>query len=197
MSGANNYHEWKTIIFVATACCNTDFSARERRSTGARAHACSSLLWSISENVDAALCLPSFSSLALLPPTVSVLESAVRQQPAHHEYKKRQTSKLRKKKKSQHRLGQAQGTQAVQRQAGSEHSASHKDAFSCRTGGKNIKKEEKGFSKRRGASGDLLERHRAACGGMKCSHIAPPMESHVLFLLLHEKLTENPQLDAL
>lgn len=37
--------------------------------------------------------------LALLPPTISVLESAVRQQPAHHEYKKRQTSRLRKKKR--------------------------------------------------------------------------------------------------
>lgn len=100
MNGANNYDEWKTIIFVATPCCNTDFSARERQSTGAQAHVCSSSLWSISENVNAALCLPSFSSLALLPPTISVLESAVRQQPARHEYKKRQTSKLRKKKES-------------------------------------------------------------------------------------------------
>lgn len=48
---------------------------------------------------------------------------------------------------SQHSLGQAQGTQAVQREAGSERSASHKDAFSCRAGGgekkKNIKEEEK------------------------------------------------------
>lgn len=76
----------------------------------------------------------------------------------------RQARKRKKKrgKKSQHRLGQAQGTQAVQREVGSERSASHKDAFSCRVSwGESIKDEEKKGKgrkkKRKDASGDLLE----------------------------------------
>lgn len=72
----------------------------------------------------------------------------------------RQAKRKKKKRgeKSQHRLGQAQGTQAVQREAGSERSASHKDAFSCREGwGENIKDEEKkgGEKKEKDAPRDL------------------------------------------
>ena len=52
--------------------------------------------------------------------------------------------KKKKKKKDERRLGQAQGTQAVQRQADSQRSASHKAAFSCK-GGKHNKKWE-GFT---------------------------------------------------
>lgn len=61
------------------------------------------------------------------------------------------------------------------RQGGSERSASHKAAFSCR---KKNNKKRKGFTekgkKMRGTSGDLLEQHSAACGGMKGGHIASP-----------------------
>lgn len=77
--------------------------------------------------------------LAFFTPGISVLESAQRQQPAHHKCKERQA-----KKKKGLRLGQAQGTQAVQRQAGS---GSRKAAFSCRKktirSEKDSQKEEK------------------------------------------------------
>lgn len=147
---------------------------------------------SICEIVDTASYLPLYSVLALFPPRISVLESAQRQQPAHHEYKERQTS--------QRRLGQAQGTQAVQRQAGSERSAT-KLHFHAGQVKRIRRKREK---KMRGTSGDLLERHSAACGGMRGGHIAspwrtkdPPYLSFSLFLLLNEELEENPQLDGL
>lgn len=108
---------------------------------------------SLREILDTASHLPLYIFLALPPSRISMLESAQRQQPARHEYKGRQTSRRRgkkkKKRKSQRRLGQAQGTQAVQRQAGSEHSASHKAAFSCRTK-KTLRKWKRIHRKRKG-----------------------------------------------
>lgn len=113
---------------------------------------------SLREILDTASYLPLYIFLALPPSRISMLESAQRQQPARHEYKGRQTSRRRggkkKKRKSQRRLGQAQGTQAVQRQAGSEHSASHKAAFSCRTK-KTLRKWKRIHRKRKAGGGEV------------------------------------------
>lgn len=109
-----------------------------------------------------------------------LITSVKRDRRASRQERKKQNNKIKKKTQHTHthrqwHLGQAQGKQAVQRQAGSEHPASHKAAFSYR---KKNNKKQKGFTERArkkvGAFGDLLEQHFAACRGIKGGHIASP-----------------------
>lgn len=67
-----------------------------------------------------------------------LITSVKRDRWASRQERKKQNNKIKKKHNThtqrdrQWHLGQAQGKQAVQRQAGSEHPASHKAAFSYR-----------------------------------------------------------------
>lgn len=93
--GSMNKMEYKKIIFVLPPLIimmmfQTEYEYAGLLSVPAcacmrvRPYVCSCLIWSIYEIAHIASYLPLCSFLALFPPGISVLESAQRQQPAHH-----------------------------------------------------------------------------------------------------------------
>lgn len=98
-------------------------------------------------------------------------------------------------------MGQAQGTQAVQRQAELEHSASHKAVFLPRMRKKKTKtkcrKDSQERKSRKGTSGNLLAQHSVTCGDVKGIQtvspeaVDPPHPSLSPFLPKNEKVCET------
>lgn len=103
---------------------------------------------------------------------MSVLASIRRRHPARHRQTGRQID-WGKCKNTLCCIGQAQGAQAVQRQTGLEHSASHKTAFLPWIKKKG-KKDSQDSKSRKGTSENLLAHHSVTCGDMKGTQKVSP-----------------------